>query len=212
MNKNKIIIVLICSTIWIILAYVINEYEFISFGIETIKQYLLSDRQEAMFIFVLLYVIRLLVLLPGATLIILGGTLFGPINGFLLSMIGMGLSETLIYIIAKVFSNSKMKKSIKVRHPDIEPLMEKYNFRFLALGVLCPIAPSDVVCFVSASVGLNYIKYILTIIISNIPLIMLYSYMGISYKESVFSIIALCLSIILIAFYSIRAWNSLKVN
>ncbi|NFS26709.1 TVP38/TMEM64 family protein, partial [Clostridium sporogenes] len=94
----------------------------------------------------------------------------------------------------------------------IEPLTRKYNFRFLALGIICPIAPTDVICFLSSSLGLSYIKYILTIIISNIPIIGLYSYMGINYKESSLSVIILCLTISVLALYTMKIWNILKAD
>ncbi|NFI43205.1 TVP38/TMEM64 family protein, partial [Clostridium botulinum] len=75
-----------------------------------------------------------------------------------------------------------------------------------------PIAPPDVICFLSASLGLSYVKYKLTIIISNIPIIAIYSYMGISYKESSLSVIILCLSISVLALYTMKIWNGLKTN
>ncbi len=46
------------------------------------KGYLDSNKVGIMTIFVLLWIVRLPILLPGFTLIILGGTLFGTINGF----------------------------------------------------------------------------------------------------------------------------------
>ncbi|NFQ53864.1 TVP38/TMEM64 family protein, partial [Clostridium botulinum] len=50
------------------------------------------------------------------------------------------------------------------------------------------------------------------IIISNIPIIAIYSYMGISYKESSLSVIILCLSISVLALYTMKIWNGLKTN
>ena len=189
MKINKKYLLFALCIVWIISIYIFNKYDFISLTIEIMKGYLNSNKAGIMIIFVLLWIVRLPILLPGFTLIILGGTLFGTINGFLLSMTGMILSETLIYVIAKVFSNWNIKNLIKKKYDYIEPLIKKYNFRFLA-----------------------YIRYILTIIISNIPIISIYSYMGISYKESSLSVIILCLSISILALYTMKIWNSLKTN
>ncbi len=110
MKINKKYLLFVLCIVWIILIYIFNKYDFILLTIEIMKGYLNSNKAGIMIIFVLLWIVRLPILLPGFTLIILGGTLFGTINGFLLSMIGMILSETLIYVIAKVFSNWNIKK------------------------------------------------------------------------------------------------------
>ncbi|NFE40820.1 TVP38/TMEM64 family protein, partial [Clostridium botulinum] len=98
MKINKKYLVFTLCIVWIISIYIFNKYDFISLTIEIMKGYLDSNRVGIMAIFVLLWIVRLPILLPGFTLIILGGTLFGTINGFLLSMVGMVLSETLVYV------------------------------------------------------------------------------------------------------------------
>ncbi|MGO5064900.1 MULTISPECIES: VTT domain-containing protein [unclassified Clostridium] len=212
MKINKKYLVFALVIVWVISLYIFNNYDFIPIIIEFIKAYSISNEAGTMIIFISLWIVRLPILLPGFILIILGGTLFGTTNGFLLSMIGMVLSESLIYIIAKLFSNFNIKNLINKKYNYIEPLIRKYNFRFLALGIICPIAPTDVICFLSSSLGLSYIKYILTIIISNIPIIGLYSYMGINYKESSLSVIILCLTISVLALYTMKIWNILKAD
>ncbi|ENK1242410.1 TVP38/TMEM64 family protein [Clostridium botulinum] len=212
MKINKKYLGFTLVIVWVISLYIFNNYDFIQIIIEFIKEYSISNEAGTMIIFILLWIVRLPILLPGFILIILGGTLFGTINGFLLSMIGMVLSESLIYVIAKLFSNFNIRNLINKKYNYIEPLIRKYNFRFLALGIICPIAPTDVICFLSSSLGLSYIKYILTIIISNIPIIGLYSYMGINYKESSLSVIILCLTISVLALYTMKIWNSLKAD
>ncbi|NFA59683.1 VTT domain-containing protein [Clostridium sporogenes] len=212
MKINKKCLVFALVIVWIISLYIFNNYDFMPIIIEFIKTYSISNEAGTMIIFISLWIVRLPILLPGFILIILGGTLFGTTNGFLLSMIGMVLSESLIYIIAKLFSNFNIKNLINKKYNYIEPLIRKYNFRFLALGIICPIAPTDVICFLSSSLGLSYIKYILTIIISNIPIIGLCSYMGINYKESSLSVIILCLTISILALYTMKIWNSLKAD
>lgn len=212
MKINKKYLVFALVIVWVISLYIFNNYDFIPIIIEFIKAYSISNEAGTMIIFISLWIVRLPILLPGFILIILGGTLFGTINGFLLSMIGMVLSESLIYVIAKLFSNFNIRNLINKKYNYIEPLIRKYNFRFLALGIICPIAPTDVICFLSSSLGLSYIKYILTIIISNIPIIGLYSYMGINYKESSLSVIILCLTISVLALYTMKIWNILKAD
>lgn len=130
MKINKKYLLFVLCIVWIILIYIFNKYDFILLTIEIMKGYLNSNKAGIMIIFVLLWIVRLPILLPGFTLIILGGTLFGTINGFLLSMIGMILSETLIYVIAKVFSNWNIKNLIKKKYDYIEPLIKNIILDF----------------------------------------------------------------------------------
>lgn len=212
MKVNKKCLIFILSIFWITIIVILNKYDCISLITETMKDSLIINKKAIMITFVILWIIRLPILLPGVTLIILGGTLFGTINGAILSMTGMIISEPLIYVIAKVFPNWHIKDMIKDKYNHVEFLIKKYNYKFLALGILCPMAPTDIICFLSSSIGLNYVKYIVTIIICNIPIIMMYSYMGISYKGSLVSIAIILLSISVLALYTIRIWNELRTN
>ncbi|KNF07237.1 hypothetical protein CLPU_20c00130 [Gottschalkia purinilytica] len=208
MNINKKYF--IALIIWTILICVFKKYNLIALDTETIKQYLVSNTQYTMIAFIGLWVIRLLFFIPGVILMVLGGICFGSMKGFLLSMLGFILSETLVYLAGRKFSNSQLRNLINSKHPEMVPLIEKYKFKFLALGVLCPVAPTDIICFLSASTRVSYIKYILSIILANTPAMLLYSYMGIGYKDSVYSITLLVISISIITFYSTTIWNSLK--
>ncbi|WP_245622819.1 VTT domain-containing protein [Lysinibacillus contaminans] len=84
---------------------------------------------------------------------ILGGVYFGSIEGSLLSTVGIVLSETLVYIFSRSFAGNKMKTFLENRHPELNDLFKTYNYKFLALGIICPIALADVICFLSASIG-----------------------------------------------------------
>jgi uncharacterized membrane protein YdjX (TVP38/TMEM64 family) len=205
MDKKYLIIVG-----WVLIIYLLNKNGLITFNIETIKQYLIANSTYAAIIFIGLWVVRLAVFVPGVTLMILGGVCFGTLKGFLLSIIGISLSETLIFVFAKLFTNTKLKEYLTNKYPDILPLIEAYNYKFLALGVICPVAPTDIVCLLSASTGMRYVKYILTVIIANIPLSAIYSHMGLGFKDSIYSVLLMILTIGIVTFYSVKTWHTLK--
>ncbi|TYS21981.1 TVP38/TMEM64 family protein [Bacillus subtilis] len=163
-----------------------------------------------MLLFIALWIVRLLFFIPGVTLMFLGGICFDPIVSFILSMAGIMLSETLVYLFSKMFSSGKMMKDLERKHPELKKLLEAYNYKFLALGMICPIAPTDVVCFLSAAVGLKYRVYILTVIITNIPLLIFSSFIVINFSESIVGTVLVIISFALISVVSIKMWNSLK--
>ncbi|MFS0671389.1 VTT domain-containing protein [Peribacillus frigoritolerans] len=148
--------------------------------------------------------------MPGTPLMILGGVYFGPIEGAILSTIGLVISTTLIYFFSSKVFGKKAKNFMENRHKDLIILIKTYNYKLLALGMICPIVPADVLCFLSATTGIKYSTYILTIVIANAPLRLLYCYIGVSFTESTVGLILTFVSIALIFIVSIKMWNTLK--
>lgn len=212
MKLNKKYLFAIGLLLWFLLIYFLNEKNIISIDLSTIENFLRINSKYAMLIFIGLWLARLLVFVPGVTLMILGGVLFGPQNGFLLSLLGIMISESLVYGIGKLLAESRIKFRLNKKYPEIVPMIERYNYKFLGLGILCPIASTDVICFLSASTGINYLKFMLTVILANIPVILVYSYIGTGYQSSIYSVILLVSSISIITFYSVRMWYGLRVK
>ena len=172
MRKNTKYVIFL---IWIIIICILKINNIISFDFDVIKKYLEINTQYAMVIFSLIWILRVFMFIPGVTLIILGGICFGPVEGVLLSMIGMIFSETIVFIISRTFIGSRLKDLINRKYPNLNPLIKEYNYKLLGLGIICPIAPTDAVCFLLSSSGINYGKYIMVVIISNVPAILLLS-------------------------------------
>ncbi|QQZ08476.1 TVP38/TMEM64 family protein [Heyndrickxia vini] len=197
-------------SLWIAIIYLLKQFHLLSLDMGVLKEFISGNTKYTILLFLALWIIRLLLLIPGATLMLLGGICFNPILGIILSMVGIVLSETLVYIISRIFSSKKIKQNLESKYPKLKTLLENYNYKFLALGIICPIAPSDAICFLAAAVGIKYSTYMLTIIISNIPLMIVYSLIGISLSDSLMGTVIVILSFALIAFVSIKIWNNLK--
>ncbi|ATP42018.1 TVP38/TMEM64 family protein [Solibacillus sp. R5-41] len=206
--KKKLIIFII----WISLVYILKHLNLLSFDMNSLKAFIFENKNYAYFLFIGLWIVRLLFLIPGTMLMILGGVCFSPIEAFFLSTAGMALSATLVFLVSKSFVGHKLKKYLVNRHPEMNDLLEKYNYKFLALGIICPVAPADVICFLSASVRIKYVTYILTILIASAPLRMLYSLIGTSLGESKVGLVFVIVSLVLVFIASIKIWNKIKKN
>jgi len=204
--KKKIFII----ALWIVALYILKQFHLLSLDISVLKEFISENTKYAMLLFIALWIVRLFMLIPGATLMFLGGICFHPLLGFILSMIGMVLSETIVYIFSRGCSSTRINQYLESKHPQLKTLLETYTYKFLVLGIICPIAPSDVICFLAAAVRLKYSTYILTIIFANIPLMILYSIIGISLRESLVGIILVIISFVLIAMISIKVWSKVK--
>lgn len=125
-------------------------------------------------------------------------------------MAGIILSETLVYLFSKTVIGTKLSRLLEKKRPELGALLETQNYKFLALGIICPIAPTDAICFLSASLGAKYMRYMLTIIVSNLPLLLLYSLIGTSISESLIGMTAGVVLLGGVTVVSINIWNNLK--
>ncbi|MEC1582842.1 VTT domain-containing protein [Bacillus subtilis] len=204
--KKKFLIL----ALWFLAIYIAKEYHLLSLDMDDLQGFISENTKYAMLLFIALWIIRLLFFIPGVTLMFLGGVCFDSVVSFILSMAGIFLSETLVYVFSRMFSSGNMIKDLERKHPELKKLLETYNYKFLALGMICPIAPTDVVCFLSAAVGIKYTTYILTVIVTNIPLLIFSSFIVINFSESLMGTVLVVASFVLVSIVSIKMWNTLK--
>lgn len=163
-------------------------------------------------VFVALWILRLVAAIPGVTLTILGGLIYSPAEAVMLSLMGLVLSDSLVFLVGKSGLFKGFRKKLTQKHGDVMKLIEEYNYKFLALGVLCPVAPTDAICYLSAYLGINYFKYIATFIVSNLPAVFLYSYIGESFQNSIWNTLFIVLTILATGLMSVKMWNKLKAK
>ena len=212
MDKNKKILIGIGISILIGILFLFgSEILAMDLSIQGLRKFV-EQMPMASAVFVGLWIARLVLMIPGVTLTLLGGLMFTPTEAFTLSLIGLVLSDTLIYAVGRINIFSKFKENLKEKHEDIFALIEEYNYKFLALGVLCPVAPTDVICYLSSYFGLGYIKYIITFILANIPSLLLYSFLGESFGDSIYSTLFIVITLAIIGVMSLRIWNKLKTE
>lgn len=205
MRKKWTIIV-----IWILIVFIVKHFDILSLNMSTLHDVVSSHKDYAYLLFIGLWLIRLIALIPGTTFMILGGLCFSPMEAFCLSTAGLLLSETVVYSVSKSFAGEKLHQYFKKRYPDLNDLLQTYNYKFLAIGVICPIAPADGICFLSASVGIKFTTYLLTILIASTPLRILYSYIGNNLHDYSMGLVIVIVSFILLFVTSIKIWNTLK--
>lgn len=163
-------------------------------------------------VFVALWIVRLVAAIPGVTLTILGGLIYSPAEAIVLSLMGLVLSDSLVFLVGKSGLFKGFRKKLTQKHGEVMKLIEEYNYKFLALGVLCPVAPTDAICYLSAYLGINYFKYIATFIVSNLPAVFLYSYIGESFQNSIWNTLFIVLTILATGLMSVKMWNKLKAK
>ncbi|MBC5624697.1 VTT domain-containing protein [Clostridium sp. NSJ-49] len=210
MKKRKIYNVLILSMI-ILGSIAFCLFNPIDLSIENLKM-IIKGNNIAYLIFLGIWIIRLIAFIPGVNLMLLGGLIFSPIEALILSLLGLVLSDTLVFILGKMDLFEGIKNKIKKKYKDIYKLVEEENHKILAIGVLCPVAPTDVICYLSSYLGLGYRRFIITFIIANIPAVSLYSFLGDSFSNSIYNTVFIIITLIVTSIITIKKWNKLKLN
>ena len=210
MKKRKIYNVLILSMI-ILGSIAFCFFNPIDLSIENLKM-IIKGSNIAYLIFLGIWIIRLIAFIPGVSLMLLGGLIFSPIEALILSLLGLVLSDTLVFILGKMDLFEGIKNKIKKKYKDIYKLVEEENHKILAIGVLCPVAPTDVICYLSSYLGLGYRRFIITFIIANIPAVSLYSFLGDSFSNSIYNTVFIIITLIVTSIITIKKWNKLKLN
>ncbi|MDW8799989.1 VTT domain-containing protein [Clostridium sp. A1-XYC3] len=199
-------------TVWLALIYILFRINLLSGDINDLNEFINNCGTYKIIIFIALSSLRIVALIPSTVFMILGGIIFNPIEGGALTLVSVILSETILYITSKVLVSSDITNYLVNKYPKLYKLLLKNNTKILAIGILCPIAPSDVACFLASSTGLNYRKFILTVIAANIPMIILYSFLGDSVMSSANNVIIITFIILIISIYSIYLWNKEQKN
>ncbi|KZL91820.1 TVP38/TMEM64 family protein [Clostridium magnum] len=199
-------------TIWIALIYILFKLNLLTGNMDNLNDFFSNCGNYKALIFIALSSLRIVALIPSAVFMILGGMIFTPIEGFALTFISVILSETIVYITSKVLVSSDIQGCFVNKYPKLYELLLGNNTKVLAIGILCPIAPSDAVCFLASSTGLNYRKFILTVIASNMPMMVLYSFLGGSVISSANNTTIIIAIIFVISMYSIYLWNKEQRN
>ena len=193
---------------WAAILLIFFEYKLYDNGIDKIIKFLNTYKEYSEILFLIIASLRIFTLIPCTVFIIIGGVIFNPLEAFILITIANLISEILLFFFVKLtFGMSYQNKIIK-KYPKTYNMIKKNNVQILALGVSSPVIPSDIVCFFSVLTEITLLKYILTIFIADTPVILLYTFLGISMKYSVYVFVVMLIILMLVNFINYKKWNN----
>jgi uncharacterized membrane protein YdjX (TVP38/TMEM64 family) len=196
---------------WIVILLVFFKYELYIDGAGKITRFLQIYPKYSVLLFLIIASFRIFTFIPCTVFIITAGILFDPVKAFVLVTIANLLSEIFLFIFVKFTIGMGYQEKIINKYPKIYSIIENNNVKILALGVSSPVVPSDIVCFFSILTGMPFERYVLTIFIADTPIILLYTFLGISMKYSIYVFIATFIIVISVSYINYKRWNS-KVN
>ncbi|MBL4934565.1 VTT domain-containing protein [Clostridium sp. YIM B02515] len=193
---------------WLAILFVFFKYQLYSNGIVKITGFLQIYPKYSTLLFLTIASFRIFTLVPCTVFIIIAGILFNPVKAFILVTIANLLSEVLLFFFVKATIGMGYQEKIINKYPKVYNLIQRNNVKILALGVSSPVVPSDIVCFFSVLTGIPLNKYALTIFIADTPIILLYTFLGISMKYSLYVFIITLIIIVSISYMNYKKWNS----
>lgn len=212
MKNKKILYSIVTVAIIIVMTmciFLFKDNINIDFSIDKLRLWI-ESKQFSEILFILLWSLRLVLFIPGVTLMILGGLIFEADKAFILSLVGIVLSDTLVFSLAKSRMLSGLRNKISLKYPEIISMIKSYSYKILGVGVLCPVAPTDVIVFLSSYVGMKFSGFLIIFVTANIPALFLYSYLGESFQGSSMNTVFIVVTLAISAVLSIRLWNDLR--
>lgn len=193
---------------WATILLLFFKYELYNNGTDKIIKFLNTYKEYSELLFLIIASLRIFTLIPCTVFIIIGGVLFNPLEAFILTAIANLISEILLFFFVKLTFSMSYQKRIIQKYPKIYNMIKENSVKILALGVSSPVVPTDIVCFFSVLTEITLIKYILTIFIADTPIILLYTFLGVSIKYSIYVFIAMLIVLILVNLINFKKWNN----
>ena len=136
-------------------------------------------RQSGLFgysLYILLFIIATLFLLPGSILVIAGGIVFGPFLGTLLSLIAATLASSCSFLLARWLGRDLLLKY--VGHSHTFKGIARNGINFLILTRLIPLFPYNIQNYAYGLTTIAFWPYTLISALTTLPGIVIYTVMA----------------------------------
>lgn len=180
-NKKNIMksILILCISILFIYLLIRYQKHFTRINVRGLRNYILSFGPFASLVFVLLYALKPVVFVfPALLLTVLAGNIFGPIRGFILVMIGLTLSGTFAFYLARSLGKPFVTKITRGKLLKLDEKIENYGFKIILLMRLSTLFPYDLLSYAAGLTKMKYRDFILASILGAFPEMLAYCYLG----------------------------------
>lgn len=143
-------------------------------------------------VFIIMCAVRGLVFIPCGVLSALGGLLFGPVQGTIITLIGLTAGSVITFYLARVFGKGWAQRVLGHKYERYEGYISRDSFYSIFLMRVVPILPFDAVSCIAGMSKAGVVKFILGTLMGSLPGVFIYVYFGdsigsLSIKRAVFS-------------------------
>ncbi|MDD3840164.1 MAG: TVP38/TMEM64 family protein [Clostridia bacterium] len=175
-SKQFIIGTIVVCAIVVLFIFFLNspyyrQFKYIFSSAERLQDFVKGFGLWAPLIFFMVQFLQVIIApIPGNLTGIVGGALFGIINGFLLNGAGIFLGSIVAFFIARVFGQPLVLKLIG------KDIFYKYNKVFVGKSFivlfcifLFPFFPDDALCFMAGLSNMRVLNFIILILLGRMP-------------------------------------------
>lgn len=141
--------------------------------LEAIHQYQPYDR----LVYVLVYIVGTVLLLPGTVLSFAGAVLFGTLQGTLLTWIGATIGSMITFWIAKLLGRDFVQQIVGGKMQKLDDIIGRNGFWGVLVVRLLPIFPFNGVNFGSGLTSIRFVDYASATAIGILPWTFIYQYL-----------------------------------
>ena len=142
-----------------------------------IKHYILGFGPLALLVFITLYALNTVSLLPPIGIMSLAaGFIFGPVQGTIGIMGGAFLGTTATFFISRFFGGRFVQQIIKGKAKEFQEKLDKNGFKVILFIRLIPLIPWEIVNYASGLSQIKYRDFILATMIGIFPSVLIQTY------------------------------------
>lgn len=184
-NKNKIKFCMFVILVSVCIFTLVENWSILSnLDMDKIASFIKERGIFSSVLYLLFFIVKpFFVIIPTNIIAIAGGTMFGPIRGFLLTMAGFFISGTVAFFVARYLGRDFVEGIIGKKFIKLEDNMEKNGFKILFLLRLPPILPYDPLSYACGLTKIKYKDFILASLLGVIPETACYSVLGKSFSN-----------------------------
>jgi uncharacterized membrane protein YdjX (TVP38/TMEM64 family) len=163
---------LIFISLFILIAIKYNTH------LTTLIQWVKNQGILAPLLFIALYCLSTILVLPGLFLTLAGGALFGPLWGTLINLIAATCGATCAFLIARYWLSDWVKKKASIRVTNVINEIDNQGWVFVAFIRLVPIIPFNIINFLLGVTNIRLTHYIFLTLVFMLPAEIAYTYAG----------------------------------
>ncbi len=146
--------------------------------LQTVTLWLSEHPLLAPLLFLLLYVVVVMLFLPGQLLCLAGGALFGIWFGTLLNVVGATLGASLAFLTARHLAAAQVERHMSGTLQQLKQGVEAEGWRFVAMVRLLPMVPYDLSSYAFGLSRIPLSQFAAANAVCLLPRLFVYAYIG----------------------------------
>lgn len=155
------------------------------FDVAVLEDWLAGAGIVAPLLFIGIYVISTVLLMPGSVLTIAGGVLFGPIWGTFYNLTGATIGATVAFLIARYLASDLVSRKTGGWLRQLVEGVEAEGWRFVAFVRLVPLFPFNLLNYALGLTRIRLFHYVVTSFVCMLPGAIAYTYLGYAGRNAV---------------------------